>query len=53
MTNPFDDAIIRDGPDIERRAGVKSGKVMIAIDHSDLPIDPDDLALGYMTVDAV
>ncbi len=39
MANRFDDAIIGDRPDIERRLRVEGGKVMIAVDLFWLAVD--------------
>ena len=46
MANRFDDAVVGDRPNIERRPRVEGGKVMIAVDLSGLAVDADDLALA-------
>jgi len=52
MANRFDDAVVGDCPDIERRPRVESGEVMIAVDLSWLAVHPDQLTLRHMALDA-
>jgi hypothetical protein len=52
MANGFDDAVVSDRPDIERRPRVEGGKMMIAVDFSWLALDSDDLTLGHVPFDA-
>jgi hypothetical protein len=52
MANCFDDPVVGDRPDSERRPRVEGGKVMIGVDLSWLSLDSDDLAFGHMAFDA-
>ena len=53
MANRFDDAIVGDRPDIERRPRFTGGKVMKAVDLAWLAFDADDLASRHVPFHAV
>ncbi|MGA7222937.1 MAG: hypothetical protein WBX16_08770 [Candidatus Acidiferrales bacterium] len=53
MTNRFDDTVIGDRPDIERRSRVEGCKMMIAVHLLGLAVDSDDLLLRHMALDAM
>ena len=52
MANRFDDPVVGDRPDLERRPRIEGGKMMIAVDLPWLAVDLDDLALRHMAFDA-